>query len=751
MPLTLPFIDDRRYDELVGEALARIPVHTPEWTNFNRSDPGVTLIEVFAFLTESLLYRANQIPERNRKKFLQLLRVPLHSSTPSRSMIAFSAAPAADPKPLLITEGFEVRAGQVPFRTTRTVDVLPVEGRMFVKKKITDPPADVVKLYEQLYASYRGDAPSVVPELYEAVPFPSRDGAPLALSDTADNSVWLALLALDANVDLALVRKAIASRTLTIGVVPSLSASEATLAPGRRFGATSTLALQVWRPDAANGLPDDPEQRTPTYRLIDARANADVFSVAGTIDITLPSSDQLKLWENLDPLEAGVNGLPPAIEDAAVADRIVTWLRLTPSAPTSASFQWMGIHASPVTQSARILGELLPNGNGEPDQIARLALPPVLPGSVTITVDNEAWFEVDDLAVAPPEVPQSAASKVFTVNAESGEVRFGDGLRGARPAEGSTLRASYEYALGVEGNVGAGAINASPALPAGIKVSNPIAAWGGAESETVAEGEKQISRYLQHRERLVTASDFVALTLRTPGVDIARVEVLANYHPERGTEAPGVVTLMLVPAYDPEQPEAPLPRRPFIDAVCRHLDPRRLITTELLLRGPDYQGIWISIGIKVEAGFNESDVCEAVKHDVLAFLAPFQSSRQPMPDAEPVVLGGTPSTNNGWKLGKAVVALELLAVANRTRGVEFARDDIALARADGSTFARIDMTGLQLPRILGIRVTNGPAAPLGDLMGGAGGTGNGNPNGGGAPTKTPRVVQVPVIPTECRC
>ena len=62
-----PQLDTRSYQDLVDEALARIPIHNPEWTNFNESDPGVTLIELFAFLTESLLYRANQIPERNRR------------------------------------------------------------------------------------------------------------------------------------------------------------------------------------------------------------------------------------------------------------------------------------------------------------------------------------------------------------------------------------------------------------------------------------------------------------------------------------------------------------------------------------------------------------------------------------------------------------------------------------------------------------------------------------------------------------
>ena len=90
MPLTIPAIDDRKYEELRDEGLGRIRVHNPEWTNFHKSDPGVTLVEVFAFLTESLLYRANRIPERNRRKFLKLLGVPLAPATAAHGFVAFS-------------------------------------------------------------------------------------------------------------------------------------------------------------------------------------------------------------------------------------------------------------------------------------------------------------------------------------------------------------------------------------------------------------------------------------------------------------------------------------------------------------------------------------------------------------------------------------------------------------------------------------------------------------------------------------
>src|SRR5919108_3224442 len=117
MPLTVPQLDDRTYQQLLDEALRRIPVHNPEWTSFNEADPGVTLIELFAFLTENLLYRANQIPERNRRKFLSLLGVPLQPATAARGVVTFSNERGPQ-RTITLAEGIEARAGQVPFRTT---------------------------------------------------------------------------------------------------------------------------------------------------------------------------------------------------------------------------------------------------------------------------------------------------------------------------------------------------------------------------------------------------------------------------------------------------------------------------------------------------------------------------------------------------------------------------------------------------------------------------------------------------------
>src|SRR5439155_15015867 len=129
-------------------------------------------------------------------------------------------------------------------------------------------------------------------------------------------------------------------------------------------------------------------------------------------------------------------------------------------------------------------------------------------------------------------------------------------------------------------------------LPPGFSVKNPIATWGGADAETVQEGEKQVQRFLQHRDRLVSADDFATISWRTPGVQIGRIDVIPASSPEPGLnepgDAPGAVTLMIVPLNDPKRPDAPQPDRLLLDTVCTWLDPRRLITTELFLRGPIY-------------------------------------------------------------------------------------------------------------------------------------------------------------------
>lgn len=73
MPTKLPNLDDKSYAELVEDARSSIPALCPRWTDHNPSDPGIAVIELFAWLTEMMLYRTNRLPDATYRTFLKFL------------------------------------------------------------------------------------------------------------------------------------------------------------------------------------------------------------------------------------------------------------------------------------------------------------------------------------------------------------------------------------------------------------------------------------------------------------------------------------------------------------------------------------------------------------------------------------------------------------------------------------------------------------------------------------------------------
>jgi hypothetical protein len=746
MPLVIPKIDSRTYDQWLNEALRRIPVHNPEWTNFNDSDPGVTLLQLFAFMTENLLYRSNLIPERNRMKFLKLLDIPSHPAAAARGMAALSNL-LDPPKAVTLEEGEELAAGQTIFTTIDGLDVLPVEARAFYKSQFSEEAlsqtprlADLTRLFEE---QFKEEGQTVSLAFYETRPLEApTSGGPFPAvdlgKDALGNSLWLALLARNE----ALVeptREAIANKVLTLGVLPALDEDQLTLLPGGQPSAEGAPNL-IFQIPIGETLPAEEKLRLPRYRTLDARPSGDLSVEPGVVELFLPGKDDLRLWDNLEPLEAGVGDFPPSLEDTDLQKRVVTWVRIrlpeskdAPASKLSLRLSWVGVNAARVEQRRRVYNESLGRGSGQPDQTVRLTNTPVMPGSVQLSVDGELWRETDDLYAAGPEVvvrsaraqpAQSAKTytpadaRVFLLDRESGEIRFGDGLHGARPPDGSVILATYDSGGGLQGNVGIGAINKGAALPNGLKVSNPLPTWGGAEPETPAETERRVAATLRHRDRLVSKADYEEITRRTPGVEIGRVEVLSLFHPELPEIlSEGVVTVLVIPAYDALHPEAPQPDRLFLNTVCRYLDPRRVITTELHVVGPEYVDIAVSIGFDVISGREVAPVREAVKAAVRQFLSP--------------LYGGIEM--KGWPLQKAVERLEIWAAAARVEGVSKV-NQVLLAGSDGVDRDRIAMTGLQLPRLAALSAAPGDARPLEEP---------------GLPPSV-KVVPIPLTPPECR-
>lgn len=770
MPLQIPVIDDRRYQALRDEALARRRIHTPEWTSAGESDPGVTLVELFAFLTENMLYQCNRVPEVNRAKFLQLLGVPLEPATCARGVVAIDnvRAPA---EVVTLDPAVELRAGPVPFLTEGGLDVLPIEAGVFYKRRASAS-AEALEMYRLLYASYRGGEPAADLTLYETTALSPETGyIDLAQREhTVDGSIWVALMLRAADKpagrtpeDWRALRERIASRiagrTLSVGVVPAVDERTRTLAvaPIARPSSLTRLIFELPKLPAGGKLPDERTRRVASYSVIETRPMGNVLLEPGIVEVPLPADPTaLALWTNLDPLEPGVGDFPPILDDPALAQRVITWLRVRPDAAGSARLLWVGINATTVRQCEQIFNEPLAPGDGTPDQQRTLARPPVVPESVRITVVDHGepsdWKRIDDLFTAGPEVivedpglspgtvrEPPARTEVFTVDGEAAKLSFGDGLRGKRlPFEAQVL-ASYESTMGSRGIVPAGAIASGAALPAGFAVTQPVRTWGGADAEDVVSGERQVPRYLQHRDRLVTVGDFRTIAWRTPGVAIGRIEVLPAFHPDLTTsqpgDAPGTVTLMVIPRFDEKRPAAPEPDRVFLDSICRYLDPRRLVTTEIVLRGPEYRSIWLSIGIVVKPGADTASVQQAVRERLTAFLSPLPP--------EAATTGGSelPRENGGWPLSKGVIDREILAEASRVDGVLLV-NGVVLATETGGARQSVPIAGLQLPRLERISVLIGDPIDADALRGTT--PAPVDPN-----ADRPTVVPIPAIPTTC--
>jgi hypothetical protein len=196
---------------------------------------------------------------------------------------------------------------------------------------------------------------------------------------------------------------------------------------------------------------------------------------------------------------------------------------------------------------------------------------------------------------------------------------------------------------------------------------------------------------------------------------------------------------MVIPRSDPLQPDAPRPDRFFLNTICAYLDRRRLVTTELFLRGPVYKPIWISVGIAVVAGMSVAEVREAVRRALLDLLSPLPPGGVQTLEDVTTLLRSPQQTEQrrGWPLRKRVVSLELQAVANRVPGVLLV-NNVLLAVGSGAPETQIRMTGLELPRVAGMAVVVGDPIGLEQLRGQSPGE-----------TGAAQFVPVPVIPEEC--
>src|SRR5688572_16343844 len=120
-----PKLDDRTFHDIVEEAISMIPRYAPEWTNHNPSDPGITLIELAAWMTDLLIYRLNQVPDKNYVAFLNLLGIKLRPPRAAKALTRFTLVEAAQkqrvPRGTQVSTPAATEEHTVTFETSRDV------------------------------------------------------------------------------------------------------------------------------------------------------------------------------------------------------------------------------------------------------------------------------------------------------------------------------------------------------------------------------------------------------------------------------------------------------------------------------------------------------------------------------------------------------------------------------------------------------------------------------------------------------
>lgn len=161
MSLPTPNLDDRSFKDIVNEAIKLIPKYCPQWTDFNPSDPGITLIELMAWMTEMIIYRLNRVPEKNYIKFLELMGVTLRPPQPARAWVTFKISDGAKEENLpLIPAGTRISTGELKGKSIvfETVDSLNLTA------------SRIIKICSKYMEQYTDHSPCLTKETTEGVP-----------------------------------------------------------------------------------------------------------------------------------------------------------------------------------------------------------------------------------------------------------------------------------------------------------------------------------------------------------------------------------------------------------------------------------------------------------------------------------------------------------------------------------------------------------------------------------------------------
>jgi hypothetical protein len=725
MVLPIPNLDDRRFDDLVKEGRERVSRHLPELTQIAPGDPVHAMVDLFAYLTETMLYRMNLIPERQRRAVMNLLQIPMRSAKPARGIVCVDAGKTAVTLPSLIRDGVQLKAGQQSFTGAGELQATPLSLTVSIKRKLDETELSGLGLSLQELRDQYGIKNSQTPQPFEPKAFVLGKEI-LSLENSLDKHFYLAFLLPKkiANQRESLIDN-LAGITLNIAIAPAdeLEVEE-----------ISSLTPRQLRWEFLTRDEDGNLLALPLEQVADTSRGGRQL---GVVRLRLPNNTQL--YDNLqpsDPMFAGLGDNPPELPAPLNSQHVVFWLRLSSEDEPDLSLGYLGVNGLDVLGQGLKTDLMLGIGDGNPDQMIKLPDLNIDPGSLVLQVEQDnawvSWQRVDFLTGFDGD------AKVYRLDPIAGVVYFGDGLEGGkRPPKGHRIRiASYLHGGGSATNLPAGEIKEIGFNASRLNLRHEWPTKGGIDAETVTQAERRIPQFLTHRNRAVTEADFRSLAQNNPVNPVAKAEVLVGFIPGNNINAvrdnvPGVVSVFVLPPRQPALRQTPKPTKGLLKDVFEYLLQRLLIGTELYVLSPEYVPLAVGVKVQVVDPETEQETLQAVQQAVVNFLWPLAP-------------GGT--LGNGWGMGVAVRDSELVTQVARVPGVRAVNSlNLFSKRSDGrwrrhQEHEFLQLKKYQLPELLGVSATSGSGdAELPSGIEALGESGNGGSSG----------VPAPVIPDVC--
>lgn len=713
MSLPLPNLDDRRWAELVDQSRTLIPVYAPTWTDHNIHDPGITIIELLAWIAEMDIYRANRVPAAHQKKFLELVGFAPKPPSGARALAGFELIGGAPATSLpadveIVATGVAEPAG-ISFRTDRELWIVPGH----VEAVQVGSPGGL----EDLTRSWRrgeplqalGSDPAPGTALYLGLSDPLPVGAPATLYFDVDGGGHEERLRLLAQAEVE--RAACEPPDPGIDCTPcddepsegNGAGEEPTPVPlaahhSARLAIEIAVAPGVWRALVPG-----------TGEVVDRTRS---LTLTGSVELRSPAPmAQVQVGEVAQPLyyvrlrQAGgafdapplldaiqLNGLEVRQEVAIGAD----WV-LAPGAtvlgPVPAAGDRTGIRFDVDDEGAiqtlefqdseprfRVLdyqapapgsegrleleAKLLGVGSGKPAQSFDLPRAMVADTSLRVySLESGAWRE---WSRRPDWARSSRRDAHFLLDPVEAEIALGDGESGRVLPREAFLVAAYEATAGAAGDLPSGSLDAVAnnahnravvpdlGLLTGrlAAVSQPLAASGGSDGESLAETAARALEDLETPGRAVTLRDMEELALRSPGVRLARVVALSNVHPDFPcVRAPGIVTVVVLPFLPGDRP---MPSRGLRRQVGAYLAGRRVLGTRIEVAGPEYVVATVRASVRACPLVDLPALRRALARSLDDFFHP---------------LSGGPD-GRGWPFGRDVYRSEVLQVLDDTEGTD---------------------------------------------------------------------------------